>query len=92
MDYLSYKLLNASFRETTPERRALRKHLKLVAEALHKIEWSDSGDGADGESEAIRACLTPGAVLVAALEQARVVRDELTCEIARAEKGEESAL
>lgn len=87
MDYLSYKLLDASFRENTPERRALRAHLKLVSEALHLIEWNDSGDGANGEAEAIRACLAPGAVLTAAIEQARVARDELTCEIDRAEKG-----
>lgn len=44
MDYLSYKVEEASFTESSPLRRAFRKHLKKVAKALHEIEWADSCD------------------------------------------------
>ena len=49
MEYLSYKVEDANFREDTPERKAFRAHLRKVANAMHKIEWNDSGDGEDGE-------------------------------------------
>jgi len=41
-----------------PLRKAFKKHLQLVARALHDIEWVDSGDYSQGdEEEAIKACL-----------------------------------
>ena len=58
MNYLYAKLAYAEFDENTPERIAFAKHLKLVAEALHDIEWVDSGDYGPGrENEAILKCL-----------------------------------
>jgi hypothetical protein len=83
MQYLYSKIeYDAVFDTDTPERRAFKKHLELVAKALHDIEWVDSGDyGPGDETDAIRACLQPGAVLEAAIEQAheaaKVLREEL---------------
>lgn len=59
MNYLYSKVLHcADFECDTPERRAFAAHLKLVAQALHDIEWVDSGDyGPGDENAAIRACL-----------------------------------
>jgi hypothetical protein len=59
MNYLYSKLLHcADFLVNTPEREAFANHLKLVAQALHDIEWVDSGDyGPGDENAAIRACL-----------------------------------
>jgi hypothetical protein len=61
MNYLYSKVLHcADFPLDTPEREAFAKHLKLVAQALHDIEWVDSGDyGPGDENAAIRACLRP---------------------------------
>ena len=61
MNYLYSKLLHcADFPINTPEREAFANHLKLVAQALHDIEWVDSGDyGPGDENAAIRACLHP---------------------------------
>ena len=61
MNYLYAKVLHcADFPLDTPEREAFAKHLKLVAQALHDIEWVDSGDyGPGDENAAIRACLRP---------------------------------
>src|SRR4051812_45284972 len=45
--------------ERDPLRVALGRHLKLVARALHDIEWVDSCDyGVGAEAEAIRAVLS----------------------------------
>lgn len=59
MNYLYSKLeYDATFEQNTPERVAFAEHLKLVAEALHDIEWVDSGDyGGGRETAAILACL-----------------------------------
>ena len=84
MEYLSFKVEDASFREDTPERKAFRAHLRKVAEAMHKIEWNDSGDGADGESEAIRACIGDGSVLDTAIDQAHEAAKVLRAELERA--------
>lgn len=85
MNYLYSKLENdAEFRHTTPERKAFAKHLEKVAKALHDIEWVDSGDYGHGEdSEAIRACLSSGAVLEVAIEKAHEAAEELRREIER---------
>ena len=58
MDHLHLKVKNAQFRLNTWERRAFKKHLDLVAQALKDIEWNDSGDGSDNEVESIMKCLT----------------------------------
>jgi len=88
MNYLYSKLeYEATFREDTPERRAFAKHLKLVAKALHDIEWVDSSDyGPGDDSKAIRACLNDGCILDAAIESAEEVLKALTEEIAAARK------
>ena len=49
-------------RNPTPTRRAFAAHLRLVAKAMHDIEWVDSCDYCDGDEDAaIRACIAPGA-------------------------------
>ena len=59
LDYLYQKIQYAEFEtESSPERRAFSEHLKRVVEALHDIEWVDSGDYGPGrELAAIRECL-----------------------------------
>ena len=85
MNYLYSKLeLDANFCENTPERRAFAKHLKLVAKAMHDIEWVDSGDyGPGDDTEAIRACLSAGATLEAAIDAAREANKALGAELER---------
>lgn len=64
MDYVYRLVEEISFREDTPTRKAFAKHLKLVATALHDIEWVDSCDKAKGDEEAaILACLPKGALV-----------------------------
>ena len=85
MDYLYSKVADAIFDCSTPEREAFRVHLVRVAEALHAIEWVDSGDCEPGdENKAIIACLSGGAVLSAAVERAEKILQQLTAELKRA--------
>ena len=88
MNYLYNRLLDgATFATDTPERKAFRRHLLKVADALHDIEWVDSGDKGPGdENAAIRACLQSDAVLWALVEQAKDVMATLRVEIERVEK------
>ena len=66
-------------RERTTLRRALGEHLRLVATALHDIEWVDSGDMSDGADDAaIRACLSPQ-------DEARVLAEDLRAAVSAAE-------
>lgn len=83
MDYLCYKVEEASFATNTPERKAFLKHLKKVAKALHDIEWNDSGDGAPDEDTSIRVCLAKGDILDACVEDARRAARELKAELDR---------
>ena len=85
MDYLGYKVKDATFREDTPERRALRKHLDKLSKALIAVEWNDSGDGADDESELIRDALGDGAILESVIQHAREAHKGLGDELARVE-------
>jgi len=71
MDYLHRYVRSAPFEDNTSARRALRKHLAELAEVLRKIEWNDSGDGAEGEDEAIRECIGGVAVLDCVIEEAK---------------------
>jgi len=86
MDYLSYRLEEATFKENTILRRAMRKHLLKVAAALHAIEWNDSGDGADNEEELIRGCLQPTDELRQAIEDAVKARENLEKSLIAAEE------
>jgi hypothetical protein len=87
MNYIYSKLeYEATFAADTPERRAFAKHLKLVAKALHDIEWVDSGDyGPGDENAAIRACLGDAVMLSTVLEMAKEAVATLQAEIDRAE-------
>lgn len=89
MNYLYSKLeYDGKFEEDTPERRAFRSHLQLVAKALHDIEWVDSGDYKPGdENAAIRACISDAAVLEAAIDRAHEAAKELRAELERACRG-----
>lgn len=77
MDYLYARVSDARFATNSPERKAFRKHLFLVAKALRSIEWNDSGDGDDNEVSNIMACISHADVLEAVLEDARRVQREL---------------
>lgn len=59
MNYIYSRIeVDVSFEKNTPERKAFDEHLKLIINALHDIEWVDSGDYAKGdETAAIRACI-----------------------------------
>ncbi|MBV8061133.1 MAG: hypothetical protein JO253_06380 [Alphaproteobacteria bacterium] len=82
MNYLCNLVDEANFDTSTPERMAFKRHLKLVAEALHDIEWVDSGDYAPGdENAAIRACMNQFEPLEAAIEMAADAYDMLRDQI-----------
>ena len=58
-DYIYSKIEDIQIRrqDENPRRRAFQKLLKNVANAMHDIEWVDSGDSSPGdEDEAIDAC------------------------------------
>lgn len=82
MNHLYHKVSSAEFEQNTLERRAFYDHLHLVAMALHDIEWVDSGDYVPGdETEAILACLQPGATLAALVQEATALVAQLQAEI-----------
>lgn len=65
--------------ERCPDRRALGRHLQIVAKAMHDIEWVDSCDYARGSDlpaikEALKQRVTPLEVLI---EDARQVMSQL---------------
>lgn len=91
LNYVSYKVEDAACevlrRAETPLHRAFANHLTKVAKALHDIEWMFSCDTSPGdEEEAIRACLTEGAELQAAIDAATKARDDLNALIERSTK------
>lgn len=82
MDYLYRKVEAASFRLSTPQRRAFAHHLEKVAKALHDIEWVDSNDYVEGkETEAIEACLTQVATLNQLVTETKATLLALTVEL-----------
>ena len=58
-DYFCFKADDVADKlceERSPLRRALGQHMKLVAHAMHEIEWVDSGDkSSPDDTEAIKA-------------------------------------
>lgn len=82
MGYLYSQVEEAGFFMHTPERRALKAHLDKLAKALRAVEWNDSGDGADDESELIREALGDAAILESAVQHAREAHQELGAELA----------
>lgn len=80
--YLCYKISDAArqldCKSQPAYRRAFAKHLHLVAEAMHDVEWVDSSDYGNGDDKkAIMACIKPKDVLNASVEQAQRMIDEL---------------
>lgn len=88
MNYLYSRIESeANFLAYTAERRAFSKHLQLVVQALHDIEWVDSADyGPGDENEAIRACIGRAEMLQSAIEDAQQARDALAAEIVLAQE------
>lgn len=83
-EYLYLRLEDAANRLLTdraPERRALGRHLQLMATALHDIEWVDSCDyGRGDDRKAIDAALGSAArelVLAEVVTDAKAVREQL---------------
>jgi hypothetical protein len=68
-------------------RRAFKAHLHKVAAACRAIEWNDSGDGDQRETELIRACLSPGAELEQATADAREALEALRRAVVAVERG-----
>ena len=83
MDYLYCKVQDASFRENTTERKALRLHLNKLAKALQAVEWNDSADGADNESELIREAIGDQIILEASIQAAKEAYKDLGDQLAR---------
>ena len=78
MDYLYCRVEEARIAPTTSLRRAFIAHLKLVAKALHDIEYVDSGDSEAGsEEDAILACLVPEAELDQIVQEAQTLYQNL---------------
>ena len=70
----------------SPLRVAFAAHLKLVAKALHDLEWVMSCDyGPGDEDAAIRACIAPNAELDAAIALAETARKNLDAALAKAQ-------
>lgn len=80
-DYLCYKVQDAAEKlseDKIPYRKAFGLHLRLIAEALHDIEWTDSCDYGPGDDEkAIMACISKKKVLKASLNDAQAMIDTL---------------
>lgn len=65
-------------RTANPLRLAFARHLHLVSQAMHDIEWVDSCDYGKGQEDAaIRAVIAPDAEVNAALELAETARRKL---------------
>lgn len=77
MNYLYSVVRDVTFDTYSPERKAFRKHLMLVAKALRSIEWNDRGDGDDDEVPNIMACISKTDVLKAVIDDALRVQREL---------------
>lgn len=68
----------ALLRSPEPYRKAFGKHLLDVAEAMHDVEWVDSGDMSDGQDkETIMNCITSSYVLESLVTDAQMMVDEL---------------
>lgn len=104
LDYVSCKVEDAADtidgrsrydRDTPAERRVLRvrrafaRHLRLVAKALHEVEWSMSGDTGFGDDiPSIEAAMGKGAKVLDCEELAAELR-QLVYDANRFLRGEE---
>lgn len=84
MEYLYRKVEDASFYESTPQRKALRRHLNDLAKVLRCVEWNDSGDGCSNEDEKIEALLGHSAVIAEAVKEAERAAKQLQDALDRA--------
>ena len=89
MDYLCYKVKNEAqslISSSIPRRKAFGKLLLLISEALHDIEWRDSGDsGEEEEIESIMKCINHEDVLQCYVEEAKKTMNQLKELIEKAE-------
>lgn len=81
-DYLCYKIDDAAnilMAKHQPDyRRAFGKHLRLIAKAMHDVEWVDSCDMSNGDDKkSIMLCIGHEQVLKELLNNAIKIRDEL---------------
>ncbi len=74
-EYICYKVQDAAdrlCRSNDSHRKAFGNHLRLVGEALHSIEWVDSGDYSPGdEIKDIMACIKHQDVLNSSVDDAK---------------------
>jgi hypothetical protein len=76
-------------RAKTPLHRAFAKHLDKVSKALHDLEWIYSDNYGDGdEVAAIKACISPSALLDETIRAAEQAVVDLQAAIAEAKKGD----
>lgn len=69
---------NLTFDKNTKERKAFYKHMQAIIQALHDIEWVDSGDyGPGDENKAINKCISKAHLMETTLEEARELRNDL---------------
>jgi len=75
-----------SSKTQTPLRRAFAAHMKLVAKAMHDIEWEDRCDGADdvGSMREAMGQACDSAELSVLIEDAIAARDALVVAIGKA--------
>lgn len=90
-DYISYKFDECAERlkeDKDIKRRALGRKVKDMADALHAIEWNDSGDGADEVTPIIKCLGKDGRkeVLEIAIEDAKKILSELNSAILEAKE------
>lgn len=91
-DYLYGRVQDAArilSRKTQPDyRRAFGSLLMKVSEALHAVEWVDSGDyGEHDDKEKIMECISSQDVLNVSVEHAETVIKELEELIKEIKKG-----
>lgn len=67
-------------------RAAFKDHLRLVAEACRAIEWNDSCDGDDRETELLMRIVSPKLELEKATSDAQLALLQLRAALERAEK------
>ena len=67
--------MEAHGRVLTPARRALKEVLEKASDAMHAVEWVDSGDYAPGdEDDEIAALLTTAAIVAREFDKAKEVK------------------
>lgn len=81
LDYIDGRLRDAlrHIERDTPLRRAFVAHMHKVCDALHEIEWADSGDTSPGVRDvaAMLACLGPNAELEQLVREAEQAAEAL---------------